>query len=277
MRGFPRPGCAGDRPVTPSNITIRAGLLGRGCGARCDARTPPDSPTESLGRLQPQLLPQMPEPRRVHRAGIEHKLAQGGETRFGQEGGVADPSRPDLDQTAIEHRQGSWGQLGLALLRAGFPAPEEDAVGDVRWGAEVDTEFLAQPGAFGRGEGQGRGALAHRREERPNRPGQQGFFGPSRVLLARGRGQAREGAPWSEAAGSLISPRTMPPWSRAARARTTSRSRRAARPPAAANASSPAAAGRAARPGYQPPARRPRGLGPSSERPPCRDAPPDLP
>src|SRR5271166_4711301 len=146
----------------------RAGVVGL---ARCDARTPPDSPTESLGRLQPQLLPQMPEPRRVHRAGIEHKLAQGGEARFGQEGGIADPSRPDFDQTAVEHGLGGWRQLGLALLRAGFPAPEEDAVGDVRWGAEMDTEFLAQPGAFGWGEGRGRGlgAGAHRRQERPNR------------------------------------------------------------------------------------------------------------
>src|SRR5208337_4489870 len=99
----------------------------------------------------------MPEPCLVHRAGIELEEAQGGEAGIRQEGRVADPRRPDFDQAAREHGLGGRRQLGLTLLRAGLPAPEEDAVGDVRWGAEMDTEFLAQPSAFGRREGWGRG------------------------------------------------------------------------------------------------------------------------
>ena len=87
------------------------------------------------------------EPAWVHGAWVEHELAQGGEPGFGEETGVANPGWPDLNQAAVEHGSGGWGRFGFALLGAGLPGPEQQAVGDLRSHTELDTEFLAQPGA----------------------------------------------------------------------------------------------------------------------------------
>ena len=116
-----------------------------------------------LGRFQPQLLAQMPEPAGVHGPSVKHELPQGGEAGFGEERRVADAPRSDLDQAAIQHGPGRRRQFGLALLRAGFPGAEKKTIGNLWAGAEVNPEFLAQPSALGWSEGGGRrlGGWAH--------------------------------------------------------------------------------------------------------------------
>jgi hypothetical protein len=106
-----------------------------------------------LRRLQAQLFPQMPEPAWVHRTCIEHELSQRGQARFSEKCGIADAPRSDLDQAAINHRPGGRGQFRFAFIRARLPGAEKKTIGDLRAGAEVNPEFLAQPRALGKCEG----------------------------------------------------------------------------------------------------------------------------
>src|SRR5689334_17728894 len=81
---------------------------------------------------------------------------------------MTDAGRLDLDQPALKHRSSGRGQFRLALLRTRLPGSQEQAVGNLRASAEMDPEFLPQPGTLGGGEGRRRGSLdgwAHTRKK----------------------------------------------------------------------------------------------------------------
>ena len=162
------------------------------------ARVEPSTstPCPYSGRLQAQLFPQMAEPAWVHRTCVEHELPQRGQARFSQECRIADAPRSDLDQAAIQHGPSRRRQFGLAFLRAGFPGAEKKTVGDLRAGAEVNPEFLAQPSALGEGEGGGRrlGGWAH--------AGKKGRPTATRKRLA-GAEEGRNAGIWTQGRGLL--------------------------------------------------------------------------
>ena len=83
----------------------------------------------------------MREPLRVYRPAVLQQGAQLPQPGLGEEGARPKPARPDLDQAAVEQALNSERDLRLALVRAGVPGAQEDAVRHAR----VLTEYLSAP------------------------------------------------------------------------------------------------------------------------------------
>ena len=94
----------------------------------------------------------MPEALRVHSAAIEHKLPQGSEPRFSEEGAGSAVCNTYLSKAAVQHGLHRGRDLRLVPSLPATPGAQEDAVRDPRVLAEVAAQLATEQNALSGGK-----------------------------------------------------------------------------------------------------------------------------